>query len=313
VAVVSKTIRVGTRGSALARQQTGDVVTLLQAAWPDLVFETTIITTSGDRQIDMPLSSADGKGLFTSELEAALLRREIDLAVHSLKDLPTQITSGLVVGATPERANPADILISRGGQSLDALPSGSTIGTSSRRRSAQLLNRRPDLRMEDIRGNVDTRIRKALDPAGPYDAIVLAYAGLQRLGKLDMLSNILNFDEMLPAPGQGVLGVQCRDDAEMLSLLHPINDRETQIAATAERAFLAKLEGGCALPVAALGVFEDGELYLRGRVTAPDGAMQIDVESRTAVPTLEEAQTAGRALAQAALERGAAKLLETVR
>ncbi len=311
--VVNKTIRVGTRGSALARQQTDDVVKLLQAAWPDLVSETTIITTSGDRQIDMPLSSADGKGLFTSELEAALLRREIDLAVHSLKDLPTQITSGLVVGATPQRANPSDILISRGGHGLDTLPTGSTIGTSSRRRAAQLLNRRPDLRMEDIRGNVDTRIRKALDPAGPYDAIVLAYAGLQRLGKLDIVSKVLDHAEMLPAPGQGVLGVQCRDETEMLTLLEPINDRDTQIAAVAERAFLAKLEGGCALPVAALGVFEDSELYLRGRVTAPDGAMQIDVESRTAAIKLDSAETVGRALAQKALERGAAKLLETVR
>jgi hydroxymethylbilane synthase len=310
---MSKTLRVGTRGSALARQQTGDVVTLLQASWPDLVFETTVITTSGDRQIDIPLTSAVGKGLFTSELEAALLRGEIDLAVHSLKDLPTQLTAGLVVGATPKRANPADVLISRGEHTLDTLPAGSIVGTSSRRRAAQILNNRPHLRTEDIRGNVDTRIRKALDPDGPYDAIVLAYAGLQRIGRLDVVSKVLSFDEMLPAPGQGVLGVQCRDETDILALLEPINDTETQIAAAAERAFLAALEGGCALPVAALGVFEGGQLYLRGRVNSPDGAMQIDVESRTAVSTIEQAQMTGQKLAQSAMERGAAKLLEAVR
>lgn len=304
-------VRLGTRGSALARWQTDHVADLLRAAWPGLAVHVHIIATRGDRTLDTPLPLLGGKGLFTAELEAALRSGDIDLAVHSLKDLPTGPTAGLVIGATPRRANPADVLVSRDGRTLETLPDGATVGTSSRRRAAQLLRHRPDLRIIDVRGNVDTRLRKALDPDGLYDAIVLAYAGVARLGRLDAVSQEIPLDVMLPAPGQGALAVQCRDAAASRALLAPVNDPETEVAVAAERAFLAGLGGGCAVPVAAYAVIEGGQLHLRGRVAAPDGSAQIDVRAVGAA-SVAGAQRLGADLAGTALAQGAAAILEAM-
>lgn len=306
---MTKPFIIGTRGSSLARWQTAYVESLLREAWPDLMIETRILSTQGDRVIDTPLPLIGGKGVFTAELEAALHNGEIDFAVHSLKDLPTESPEGLTIGAIPVRAPVADVLISRAGQTLIELPHGATIGTSSRRRSAQIRHRRPDLRMSDIRGNVDTRLRKAHDPAGDYDAIVLANAGLDRLGLTQHITEILALDVMLPAPGQGALAVQCRDDEDSKAYLAPLNHAPTQWAVTAERAFLAALGGGCSLPIAAYSEIEGDMLTVRGRVTAPDGQIQIDVETRGPA-NFESAQALGAALAEIAFARGAAGLLE---
>lgn len=310
----TKFIRLGTRGSDLARWQTGYVLNLLKAAWPGLTADVEIISTQGDRVLDTPLPLVGGKGLFTAELEAALHSRQIDLAVHSLKDLPTETPDGLIVGGIPSRTNPADVLVSRGNYTLEMLPHKATIGTSSHRRAAQLLHLYPDIRIVDIRGNVDTRIRKAFDPDGPYDAILLAYAGLERLGRLDVVSEVLPFEYMLPAPGQGALAVQCRDEAASLDLLAPIHDLQTAVAVTAERAFLAGLGGGCTVPVGAYAsASETGSLWLRGRVTSVDGRQQIDVSTVLQATSMEAAVRAGAELAQKALEQGANVLLEEAR
>ena len=301
-----KSIRLGSRKSKLALWQTHHVRDLLQAAWLGLNVEIQIISTTGDQVLDTPLPLIGGKGVFTAELEVALREGVIDAAVHSLKDLPTESPPGLTVGATPPRVRPDDVLISRQGYQLDTLPPGATIGTSSRRRAAQLLNLRPDLQMADIRGNVPGRIAKGLAEDGPYDAIILAYAGLYRLGLLGAASQVLLLDQMLPAPGQGALGIQCRDEAESLALLAPLNDNSTNAAVTAERSFLSGLGGGCAMPIAAYATEEAGRLHLTGRVSSADGQNQIDVQG-DGLP--DEAWQLGNSLAHEALSQGAAELL----
>ncbi len=309
----SDRLRLGTRGSALARWQTNHIADRMREVYPQLVTETVVITTRGDQVLDTPLPLVGGKGLFTAELEAALHSGEIDCAVHSLKDLPTEDPDGLTVGAIPPRANPADVLVSREGYTLETLPEGAIIGTSSNRRAAQLLHLRPDLRMKDIRGNINTRVRKALNPAQGYDAIVLAQAGLTRLGMQDSISQVLTFEQMLPAPGQGALAVQCRDEPESLQRLAPIHDVQTALAVVAERAFLAALGGGCSVPVAAFAaVQDDGAMLLRGRVGAVDGSQQIAVATTFAAENLQAAQQAGATLAQEAIARGASSILESV-
>ncbi len=307
-------LRMGTRGSTLARWQTDYIAARLQEAWPGLEIEITVLHTQGDRILDKPLPMIGGKGLFTAELEAALHAGEIDLAVHSLKDLPTEIAPGLAIGAIPARAPVHDVLVSRSGRRLAELPPGAVVGTSSRRRAAQIRHRYPYLEMADIRGNVDTRVRKALDPDGPYDAIVLARAGIERLAHGDVITEILDLDVMLPAPGQGALAVQCRDDQLLRTLLAPIDHAATRAAVEAERGFLAGLGGGCAVPIAALAVVkpvvEGGDnstvLRLQGRVTALDGASQVEV---AAEGDAGDAQGLGARLAQRALDEGAAVLL----
>jgi hydroxymethylbilane synthase len=264
------------------------------------------MTTQGDRDRSTPLPSIGGKGLFTAELEDAIRNGEIDFAVHSLKDLPTEEPDRLIVGAIPARAETRDALVSRTGVTFAGLPRGAAVGTSSLRRAAQLRHRRPDLRLLDIRGNVDTRIKKALDPEGPYDAIVLAEAGMARLG-LDARRSSLE-EVMLPAPGQGALGIQCRSDDESRRLLAPLNDLHAAMAATAERAFLSGLGGGCSVPVAALGRITERKLVLHGRVDSPDGSEEVDVMLEDE-PTMVGAMRAGEKLARLALERGAARLI----
>jgi hydroxymethylbilane synthase len=305
-------ITLGTRGSALARWQTDHVAGLLRAVWPGLTVDIQVITTQGDRNQDTPLPSMGGKGIFTEELETALRQRTIDFAVHSLKDLPTENPAGLIIGATPARAPAHDILVSRGGGKLSALPAGAVVGTCSRRRTAQLLYRRQDLKTADIRGNVDTRIRKAIDPAGSYDAIILAAAGVERLGRTDVVSDQFPLDDMLPAPGQGALAVQCRDEDDSRQLLAPINHLPTQLAVTAERAFLSGLGGGCALPIAAYGEVEGDSLRLLGRVTAPDGSEEVTVQLIGTV-SVATVHILGNELALMALDHGADRLLEGVK
>jgi hydroxymethylbilane synthase len=308
----SQTVVIGTRGSTLARWQADHVAALLGAAYPDLAVKIEVITTRGDRVLDTPLPLIGGKGLFTAELEGALREGAVDLAVHSLKDLPTDDPPGLTVGAIPRRAAVHDALVSRGGHTLDSLPPGATVGTSSRRRAAQARHARPDLQVADIRGNVPTRIKKVEDANGPYDATLLAQAGLERLGQADRISEVLPLDRMLPAPGQGALGVQCRDETDSLALLRPINHRPTRQAVAAERAFLAGLGGGCALPIAAYGAIDDGVLRLRGRVSALDGSRQIDVAgeaSMNVADPLAAARALGWSLAEQARAQGAMDLL----
>jgi hydroxymethylbilane synthase len=309
MSIVTKTIRFGTRGSELALWQTQYVMTLLQAAQPTLQVAYEIIKTRGDQILDTPLPLVGGKGVFTAELETALHEKRIDYAVHSLKDLPTEQPEGLVIGAVPVRANPADALVSRQGYTLATLPQGAVIGTSSYRRAAQLLHKRPDLQICDIRGNVDTRIRKALAADGGYDAIVLAYAGLERLGHTDVITQVLDFDTMLPAPGQGAIAVQTRDEPAFLQTLLLIHHCNTALAVTAERAFLAGLGGGCSVPVAAYAHWEDARLILRGRVCSPNGTQQIEVSATADVQNIQTAHVLGLTLAQDALEKGAKTMM----
>ena len=210
---------------------------------PDLQYEIVVITTSGDRMLDTPLPAIGGKGVFTVELEQALHDRSIDLAVHSLKDLPTAISLGLAIGAVLERGDSADALVSRSGHAIRSLPDQAHVGTSSSRRAAQLLHSRPDLRIIDLRGNADTRLRKALDPSGPYDAVVVALAALERLGRADVVSEVLSEEVMLPAPGQGAVAVQCRDEADGFDLVRPHRARPTELETT-RRACLSRGFGG---------------------------------------------------------------------
>jgi hydroxymethylbilane synthase len=299
-----RTLRLGTRASALARWQTDWVRARLLEAWPGLACQVTTLTTTGDRILDRPLPEIGGKGLFTQELEAALRAGEIDLAVHSLKDLPVDDAPGLVLGAISQRADARDVLISAAGYRFADLPAGARVGTSSLRRSAQLLAARSDLALQPLRGNVDTRVRKAL--SGEYDAIVLAAAGVLRLGLDAHVGEFLSFDVMLPAPGQGALAVQCRaGDAEVIERLQPLDHTPTRAAVAAERAFLSGLGGGCAVPVAAYAVSrEDGSVALTGLVAAPDGAQVIRVEAAGRDPLV-----LGRDLARLALAEGAGALL----
>lgn len=301
------TITFGTRGSALARRQTETVAQLLHRHFPQLKIETIIFTTRGDKELSKPLPEIGGKGLFTAELESALRSGEIDLAVHSLKDLPTEDPRGLTIGAVLPRENPADVLVSRAGFILTNLPHGATVGTSSLRRAAQLLAIRPDLNIISLRGNVDTRVKKALNPAGEYDAIVLAAAGLNRMGLSGHISQILPFDVMLPAPGQGAVAVQCRmDDGTIRRLLAEIHHEPTRRAVTAERAFLAGLGGGCSIPVGALATQNGDTLTVRGMVAAADGSRLIRVTHSGAATA---AAQLGAELAEMALAKGAADIL----
>jgi len=305
-----------TRPSALARWQTQWVISALKNLHPNLECEEKVITTQGDKILDKPLPEIGGKGLFTQELEMELLSGAVHCAVHSLKDLPVENLAGLTIGCIPGRAEVRDALISREGYGLTTLPEGATVGTSSLRRAAQLLALRPDLRTEPLRGNVDTRVRKALN--GQYDAIILAGAGLTRLGLEEHVTEWLALQVMLPAPGQGALAVQCRaDDHETLSLLAALEDPSTRKAVTAERAFLSGLGGGCAVPVAAYATVESAVMSLprdqrpkviklTGLVISDDGKKAIQV-SRTGF----DAQLLGIELAHRAIAQGAQEILSS--
>jgi hydroxymethylbilane synthase len=295
---------VGTRGSALARRQTSCVVELLQAAWPGVMCEERPIVTEGDRtqRSGEPLPEIGGKGLFTAELEQGIGAGELDLAVHSLKDLPTEDAPGVVVGAICLREDVRDCLVSRAGLALMDLPAGAVVGTSSLRRTAQLRAMRADLDVRSIRGNVDTRVRKVHD--GDFDAAVLAAAGVERLGLGEDVTEWLSPETMLPAPGQGALAVQCRaDDDRVLELLAAIDDPEARAATTAERAFLRELGGGCAAPVAAYGRSNAGVVALDALVASPDGTRVVRVAGAG------KPDEVGSRLAREALAAGADRIL----
>ncbi len=303
--LMTSTLTLGTRGSALARWQTAWVIARLTHAWPDLNCTLKLFQTSGDKILDKPLPEIGGKGLFTEELENALKTGEIDLAVHSLKDLPIDGAAGLTLGAIAEREDACDVLIARERFTLASLPQGARVGTSSLRRVAQLLAARPDLHLLPLRGNVDTRIRKAMN--GDYDAIVLAAAGVQRLGLDAHITEYLSFEVMLPAPGQGALAIQCRaDDHSTLDLLKPIEHAATRSAVLAERAFLNGLGGGCSAPVAAFAeVAPHASLVtLTGLVASLDGRQVIRLSNAGHDPI-----EVGTQLAQHALAQGAAELI----
>ena len=295
-----------TRPSALARWQTQWMMQALQGIYPELRCEEKVITTQGDNNLDKPLPEIGGKGLFTQELEAELLSGAVHCAVHSLKDLPVGSTQALTIGCIPIRSEVRDVLISKHGFSLATLPAQSVVGTSSLRRASQLLSARPDLQILSLRGNVDTRLRKAME--GPYDAIVLAGAGLSRLGLQSYVTEWLSLDVMLPAPGQGALAVQCRSDDQItLDLLSGLDDISTRNAVTAERAFLSGLGGGCAVPVAAYASSVRGQpcvMALTGLVISTDGTTAIRVNGQG-----PDAIQLGDDLAQKALSQGAERIL----
>lgn len=297
---------VATRGSKLALAQAGLVADLLRAAHSGLEIELTIVQTKGDLVLDRALSKIGDKGLFVKEIEQALLERSADLAVHSCKDLPSVIPDGLLLAAFPPREDPRDVLISRHDLTLHTLPVGARVGTSSLRRACQLRHLRPDLHVVDLRGNVDTRLRKA--QTGDYDAIVLAAAGLKRLDLQAAITEVFEPDMLVPMVGQGALAIECRaDDSEVQRLLAPLNDARTAAAVLAERAFLRRLEGGCQVPIAAHATLEASNLRLLGLIGTPDG-MQLVRDDRRA--PVADAEQLGVALAETLLAAGGGAILE---
>jgi hydroxymethylbilane synthase len=275
----SRPLRIGTRGSPLALAQAEAVRARLVAAWPALAapgaVELAVIRTTGDKVADRALAEIGGKGLFTKEIEEALLAGAIDFAVHSMKDVPTFLSDRLTIACLLPREDPRDVLIAAAAGGIDALRQGAVVGTSSPRRQAQLLARRPDLRVVNFRGNVDTRLRKIA--AGEVDATLLALAGLRRLGLADRATAILDPDEMLPAVAQGAIGVEIRaDDARCRDLLQPLNDAATATMVAAERGVLERLEGSCRTPIAALAqISAAGMLSLSALIARPDGSRVI--------------------------------------
>jgi hydroxymethylbilane synthase len=267
------TVLIGTRGSALALAQSRYIRKVLAKSSPRLRFELKIIRTTGDKLTEASLKRIAGKGVFTKEIEVALLAGRVDLAVHSLKDLPTLLPAGLCLGAIPRRENPQDVYIGRDGRPLSRLPAGAVVGTSSPRRRAQLLARYPRLRTADIRGNLGTRLEKLAAPDSPFDGIVLARAGLRRLGLRPPFVQAIPADVMVSAPGQGAIAVEIREgDARTAALVARIHDARSGAEVTAERALLALLGGGCALPIAARGeALPGGRLRLTGLIAAPGG------------------------------------------
>ena len=300
-----KALRIGTRGSALALWQAKSIAAALRER-AGIATEILIIKTSGDKLPQTPFPQIGTKGIFIKELEDALLEGRVDLAVHSMKDVPTEMPGGLIIGAIAKREDVRDALVSANGASLQALPPGARVGTSSLRRQAQLLHVRPDLRVSEVRGNVDTRIEKL--KRGDYDAIVLAKAGLDRLGLSEHITEILACEVSLPAAGQGAIGMEARAaDAETLRILATLNDAESSSAVAGERAVLAGLGGGCQLPIGAWGRVENGALALDAVVLSPDGAQRLSENDRGA---LGDAEAIGKRVAQRLRDRGAATLLE---
>jgi hydroxymethylbilane synthase len=302
-------LRLGTRASALARAQAELVKAALLAAHPDLPCELVPFTTEGDRDLETPLPDIGGKGVFTADLERAILSGALAGAVHSLKDLPTEDAPGLVVAAVLERADPADVVVSRTKRALQDLPKNPGIGTSSLRRAAQIRALRPDARILPLRGNVQTRVNKAMDKSGPYDAVVLAAAGLARLGVKGAIAERLPPGMFLPAPGQGAVAIQCGAAEPLRAQLSAVNHAPTWAAVTAERAFLAALGAGCSAPVGAYARVVKGKLLMDGMVAAKDGTRIVRVQRNGAT---RDPEALGRVLADEAREAGAAGLLENV-
>jgi len=302
---MSPTIRIATRRSPLARWQANHVADLLRARDPGAEVRLHELVTRGDKILDVALARVGGKGLFVKEIEDALLADEAEIAVHSMKDLPAVLADGLVVGAVPVREDPRDALCSPKHRTLAALPRGARVGTSSLRRGAQLKALRPDLEIMLVRGNVETRLRKASEE---LDAVVLAYAGLRRLGLAQHATQVFDPSEMLPAVAQGALALEARaDDAVTLARLAPLDDPETRQRVEAERGLLRRLEGGCQVPIAAHAVLCDGRLSLRALVASVDGARIVRGERSGPA---SQARALGEALAEELLAAGAAEILK---
>ena len=302
---MKKILRIATRKSALALWQANHVQSLLREAHDGIETELVKIVTEGDRVLDRPLSEIGGKGLFLKELEYAMLNGDADLAVHSMKDVPAVMAEGLVLDAVLPRANPFDALVSRDNRLLSELPAGSRIGTSSLRRKSLLLALRPDLNVADLRGNVDTRLRK-LDE-GQYDAIILACAGLQRLGWGERITETLQPPDFLPASTQGIIGLQCReDDSHTRALIASLADPDTMVVASAERAVARVLEATCQVPLAVYAVLEDDLVSLRSVVSTPDGKESIRAAGE-APPA--DAVALGESVAADLLNNGAGKIM----
>lgn len=290
---MSEKVIVATRRSQLALAQARAWMRTLSDAHPGLDIEELHVVTTGDRVQDRALNEIGGKGLFIKEIEEALLARSADLAIHSMKDVPAELAANLVIGCVPEREDPRDVLVTRTGQKLAELPAGSKIGTSSLRRRVQLAEARPDLEIVALRGNVDTRLRKCAE--GVVDAVVLARAGLKRLGLADRATEILEAELSLPAVGQGALAVELRaGDDRVAKLLAPLNHPETAIAVAAERGVMLAVEGSCTVPVAAYAIRQGTDIWLRSMLSEPDGARMRRAERRAAWPeSAEEAHALG--------------------
>ncbi|WP_312726248.1 hydroxymethylbilane synthase [Stutzerimonas kunmingensis] len=305
---MSREIRIATRKSALALWQAEYVKARLEASHPGLKVSLVPMVSRGDKLLDAPLAKIGGKGLFVKELETALMENEADIAVHSMKDVPMEFPEGLGLYCICEREDPRDAFVSNHFDDLDALPPGSVVGTSSLRRQAQLLARRPDLKIQFLRGNVNTRLAK-LD-AGEYDAIILAAAGLIRLGFGERIRSSISVDESLPAGGQGAVGIECRTtDSELHALLECLNHAPTATRVVAERALNKRLNGGCQVPIACYAVFEGDQLWLRGLVGQPDGTVLLRAEGRAPAA---DAEALGVQVAEALLDQGAEQILQAV-
>ena len=301
-------LRIGTRASLLAVTQSTWIKNQIEQAHPGSRVELVKITTKGDRILDVPLAKVGGKGLFVKEIEDALLAGEVDLAVHSMKDVPTKLPEGLHIGIIPVRETPKDAFLSVKYGSIDALPQGATIGTSSLRRRSQLAALRPDLNIIDLRGNIDTRLRK-LDE-GMFDAIILAGAGLHRLGLEKRITTLLEPEQMLPAISQGALGIELRrDDSDLFAGLDFLHHPTTAVAVAAERAFLLRLEGGCQVPIGAYATLSGATITLTGLIAAVDG--RLILRESTSGPA-EQAEALGTSLAETLLAKGGKAILDAV-
>ena len=300
--------RIGTRGSKLALAQSGWIKEKIEERHTDVRVELVIIKTTGDKILDSPLSKIGGKGLFVKEIEEALLNKHIHMAVHSMKDVPAELPDELMLCAFPEREDPRDAFISIKDKSIESLPQGSTVGTSSLRRSAQLLHMRSDLDIIALRGNVDTRLRKL--ESRDVRAIILAAAGLKRLGLADRITSIIPSEQVLPAIGQGALGLEVRhSDHDTIGLLDFLNHKPTEITVLAERAFLKELEGGCQVPIAAFALLNSNKVHLRGMVAELDGSRIIRDEISG---NIHQAEEMGIKLAKRLLDAGAGDILSRI-
>ncbi len=302
-------IIIGTRGSQLALWQANWVKTALIGKHPGLSVDLLIIKTKGDKILDVPLAKVGGKGLFVKEIEEAISDKRVDLAVHSMKDMPADIPEGLCISAVPEREDPKDVLISRRGLLLHQLPQGARIGTSSLRRSAQIKHLRPDAEIVSLRGNLDTRLKKL--ETENFDAIILAAAGVKRLGLESRITQYLDDSMMLPAVGQGALCIESRkDDAEVLPLIAALDHPATRTVVMGERAFLNRLEGGCQVPIAAHGKIENNWFVISGLVADLEGKTII---RETLSGVLSESESVGIRLAETLLSKGAGQILESLK
>ncbi|EHK90462.1 hydroxymethylbilane synthase [Aggregatibacter actinomycetemcomitans] len=306
--MTQKNLKIATRQSPLALWQANYVKDRLQQLYPDLNVELVPMVTKGDVILDSPLAKIGGKGLFVKELENALLNKEADIAVHSMKDVPMQFPQGLGLAVICKREDPRDAFVSNSYRTLAELPQGAVVGTSSLRRQCQLKKLRPDLDIRSLRGNVGTRLSK-LDN-GDYDAIILASAGLIRLGLAARIASFIDVEQSLPAAGQGAVGIECRtDDVAVQQLLAPLADAETTSCVLAERAMNNRLQGGCQVPIGGYAVLRDGELYLRALVGSVDGSTIIRAEGKSAV---ENADVLGMQIAEQLLAQGADKILQDI-